>query len=146
MSNHFQFSSVIPEPTEAMIEEAKIDYALRLYHYTQLQLKRMKFKQHQPFHHHSSSVLHKRSHINKNPLSDKRSNSYSNNNNNNNFISSAPFKNIKYSGLFHTWTAPHCYRKTTRSRKGQINIIMLDIWKVHPEDVLRGGWCPVYIC
>ncbi|CAG8495124.1 4850_t:CDS:2 [Diversispora eburnea] len=72
MSNLFQLFSVMPEPTEAMIEEAKIDYALRLYHYTQLQLERMKFKKNQLFHH-SSSVTRKRSHIN-NFLNNKRSN------------------------------------------------------------------------
>ncbi|RHZ67400.1 hypothetical protein Glove_301g4 [Diversispora epigaea] len=76
MSNLFQFSSVIPEPTEAMIEEAKNDYALRLYHHTQLQLKQMKSKQHQLYPH--SSDTHKKSHINKDSLSTKRSNSYSN--------------------------------------------------------------------
>ncbi|CAG8542035.1 1110_t:CDS:2 [Diversispora eburnea] len=71
MSNLFQFSSVMPEPTEAMIEEAKNDYALRLYRYTQLQLKRMKSRQHQIFHHHSSPDSHKKSHINKNSLNTK---------------------------------------------------------------------------
>lgn len=49
MSNPFRFSSTLPEPTDAMIREAKNDYALRLYHYTQLQLKRTKSRQ--PHHH-----------------------------------------------------------------------------------------------